>query len=225
MSIQTSNVTGSSGSGVPPAATGSTNLGKNEFLKLLMAQLQQQDPLSPTDSQAFVAQLAQFTQVQTAQQMSDQLNSLLVASAANNEIQSASLAGKTVLYRTNSVDLGSSIPVSLEANLKGDAKSVTWTVTDSTGKVVRTLKEGDAATGDVTQSWDGRDDNGAPLPAGNYKVSVTALDGNAKVVDSILEGRGQVTAVSFENSYPQLVIGSQTIKMSDVVRVLGNTTT
>jgi flagellar basal-body rod modification protein FlgD len=86
-----------------PAAPGATALGKDDFLKLLTAQLANQDPLQPVDNQAFVAQLAQFSSLEQLQGVSARLDDLLLATNASTQVTAASLVGKTVEYR-NGVD-------------------------------------------------------------------------------------------------------------------------
>ncbi len=83
-----------------PAATGSTALGKDDFLKLLTAQLANQDPLQPVDNQAFIAQLAQFSSLEQLQGVSARLDDLLLATNASTQVTAAALVGKTVEFRS-----------------------------------------------------------------------------------------------------------------------------
>src|SRR5262245_61991177 len=82
-----------------------TELGKNDFLKLLMAQLSHQDPMSPMDSEAFVAQLAQFASVEQLQGANSRLDGLLVSSAAAQQLSAVSLVGREVTYRSGALEL------------------------------------------------------------------------------------------------------------------------
>src|SRR5437762_11024181 len=84
---------------------GSDKLGKDEFLKLLMAQLANQDPTAPTDNQAFVAQLAQFAGLEAAQGTNSRLDTLLMAEASSNQTAAVSFIGKNVDYRTDGLTL------------------------------------------------------------------------------------------------------------------------
>ena len=201
--------------------TGSSRLGKDEFLKLMMAQLGHQDPTAPQSNEAFIAQLAQFATVELMQTQNSNLEQLLVAQAAGNQTAVAQLVGKDVMFRTGELSLaadGTSPPLSV--TLPKEAGNVVVNIKDDSGKVVRTLQLGAHAAGSFDVSWDGRDDQGNPLPAGSYsfEVSATATDGT--VMDGIVSGaRGHVDGVSFANGAPVLLVGSLQIALGDVVEV------
>jgi flagellar basal-body rod modification protein FlgD len=200
---------------------GSNQLGKDAFVKLLLAQLANQDPTSPVDSQAFVAQLAQFANVELLQSANSRLDSILYAQAAGNQTTVASLVGKEVVYRADTVTLTAGQSTSVQVNLASKADQVTAVVTDSSGKTVRTMNVGACDKGASSIPWDGRDDAGNQLPAGDYKVNVTAATKDGTNVTVEQRARARVTGVSFENGYPELVLnsGSQRIKLSDVIEV------
>jgi flagellar basal-body rod modification protein FlgD len=185
-----------------------------------MAQLQNQDPTQPTDPTQMVSQLAQLTQVESMSGISTQIGTLLVAQTASNQIESASLAGKTVQYNTGSVQLGATTPVNLQGNLSSNATNVTWTITNSAGQVVRTITTKNQPSGPIQQPWNGCDNNGNPLPQGSYAVALSATDASGNTVTTSTQNTGVVTSVSFANGYPQLVIGGQDISLTSVVQVM-----
>jgi len=201
------------------AAQGSNALGKDQFLKLLMAQLANQDPTAPADSQAFVAQLAQFASVESLNTMSGQLNTLVVAQASANQLSTAGLVGKDVAYQSNGVQLISGQTTTINATLAGAASSVTAVVKDSSGRTVRTLRQGATPAGPVSIPWDGRDDNGNPLAAGAYTVSLVAADASGKAVTASTSGTGRVTGVSFEDGVPELLVNGGKVKLADVTEI------
>jgi len=211
------NSIGSSGAGAQESS-GSTRLGKDEFLKLLMTQLSHQDPLSPMDSQAFVAQLAQFANVEQLQGMNTRMETMVMGQAAANQVGAANLVGRQVSYRTDTVQVAGG-PVSLMGSLEKSATDVTAVIKDENGRTVRTLKLGSQNAGEFSAQWDGLDDSGQPVPPGAYKVSFTATDagGNSLTVDS--RGRGVVAGVTFERGYPELKVNGATLKMSDVLAI------
>lgn len=198
--------------------SGSSKMGKDEFVKLLMAQLSHQDPTSPMDSEAFVAQLAQFAHVELQQSANSQLESLVMAQAASNQMGAASLVGRDVVYSANTVTLGSG-PTPIAGHLGGAAAKVTAVIKDAEGKVVRTIELGAHAEGELTAAWDGLDDHGARLPAGDYTVQLTAADTQGKSVSVDARVRGRVTGVSFEHGYPELIVAGTKIKLADVVQI------
>lgn len=198
---------------------GSNKLGKDEFMKILMAQLSNQDPTAPADSQAFVAQLAQFSSLELQQNTNSSLDSLLLAQTAGNQTSAVALVGKDVFYKGSSVALQKGQPATVLADVSAPASQMTVTLSDSTGKTVRTLRLGTQNAGRVSIPWDGKDDTGTLLPAGDYSAQITAAasDGTSIPVTQTL--RGRVTGISFSNGVAQLLLGSQRVNMSDVLEV------
>ena len=200
-------------------AHGSSKLGKDEFLKLMMAQLAQQDPTAPSDSNAFVAQLAQFTSLEQMQNVNSTLQSMLIGQASQNNSGAVNLVGKDVLYKTDQITLEQGQRPTASAKLGAEASEVTATITDEAGRVVRTIKLGGQKAGDVEIEWDGREESGNTAKPGKYTVSVTAKDSKGNFVDVEQRARGRVTGVSFERGYPEAILGDQHLKMSDIVEI------
>ncbi len=217
--MQTSAIESASGSGAAQAAAPTKELGKNEFLKLLMAQLANQDPLKPVDNQAFIAQLAQFSSVEQLHALGGRLDTLLVAQASANQLQTATLVGKEVLYRSDQVRLDGK-PVAAQARLSDAADAVVAVVTDAAGNVVRTIPLGSRPAGDLQVAWDGRDERGGALPPGDYHVSLNATRADGKTVAAELRARGTVDAVTFEEDVPVLLVGSARVRLPDVAQIL-----
>mgnify|MGYP003343091163 CR=1 FL=1 len=201
------------------AAHGSSKLGKDEFMKLLMAQMSNQDPLQPQDGQAFVAQLAQFSNLEQLQSANQSLQSLLLLQAGMSQTSDAALVGKQVLYTTSSLSVDQGHPADMQATLDGSATQVTAVITDSSGKTVRTLNLGSQSQGQVHLGWDGRDDQGRQVSDGAYTVKFVAVDGAGHGVNVTQAARGLVDAVSFKNGYAELLIGSERVKLADVQEI------
>ena len=199
------------------ASTSKSTLGKDDFLKLLTAQLSNQDPLQPVDNQAFIAQLAQFSSLEQLQGVSTRLDSLLLAAASANQMGTASLVGKDVSYRASGVDLADA-PPSLQANL-GSRATVTCVVQDDSGRNVRTLALGVHDAGTFDLGWDGRDDRGNTLPAGHYTVQLSARGADGSDVAVEARSSGRVRGVSFDGDAAELVIGTSHVKLADVVQI------
>lgn len=218
----TTAISGSVTTGSTPGGNrtlGNNALGKEQFLKLLTAQLANQDPLSPTDNQAFIAQLAQFASVEQASATNERLDSLILAQAAANQTNVANLVGKDVVYRTDAVTLPAAGGATIQGELANDAKQANAIITDENGRVVRTLNLQDAKAGTVDFQWDGRDDQGNRLPPGNYKVKLTAADQNDKSITFDPRGHGRASGVTFANGYPELLINGTRIKLGDIVQI------
>lgn len=201
------------------AVTAKNQLGKDEFLKLLTAQLANQDPLQPVDNQAFIAQLAQFSSLEQLQGVSSRLDSLLLATTSSTQLGTASLVGKSVSYQADGVTLtDGQPPPALQASLSVPA-AVTAQVVDGSGRAVRTLVLGVRPAGSFDLGWDGRDDRGQALPAGHYTVRVAgrAADGSAANVQ--LRASGRVQGVNLGADGSTLLVGGDEVKLSDVLQI------
>jgi flagellar basal-body rod modification protein FlgD len=209
----TSSGLGSSGT------TGSSAMGKNEFLKLLTAQLQHQNPLTPMDNTAFVAQLAQFSSLEQMQNVNSNLiTSILVNQSVNNSL-ATSLIGRDIQAKGDEFTHASAGTEKLQFNLAADA-DVKVTVLDSTGKVVATLKPGTMTSGSQSVTWDGNGQDGKPVAAGDYTFKVTATDSRGATVTAETLVNGRVTGVKFEDGNTYLMVGGRKINMGDVLQIV-----
>ena len=207
---------------IPPStvtALGSSALGKDEFLKILVAQLANQDPTQPQDSTQFVAELAQFSSLEQQQQTVTNLNSLLMGQATANQTAASSFIGKDVTYVGGTMHFDGTDAVSGTATLATPADKVTIAVTDGAGNVVRTLQLGAQGAGNLTASWDGRNDQGVLVPAGDYTMQPAAFDVSGQAVPISLSSEGTVSGVAFQNGVAALKIGTALVKMSDVTSI------
>jgi flagellar basal-body rod modification protein FlgD len=201
------------------ASAAKSVLGKDDFLKLLMTQMQNQDPLSPTDNTAFVSQLAQFSSVEQMTSMNDTMSQLLIAQAGANQTNTASLVGKSVTVSDSNVTLGGTTPVALGGTLAGTAAVVTVKITNSAGTVVRTLTESGGAAGNWKGAWDGKDDNGVALPAGTYSIALSGTDVSGNAITCAPTSTGVVTGVSFVNGAARLVVNGNSVPLSSVTEI------
>jgi flagellar basal-body rod modification protein FlgD len=184
-------------------------LGENAFLKILMAQIQNQDPLQPMDDTTFVTQLAQFSSLE--QQVST--NQLLQTSTANQQAQlntqDASLVGQVVTVSGATTTLGGTgVPAPIGFTLGTAAQSVTVNITDSSGNPVDTMTLGAAPAGPVQTTWNGLNSGGTSEPAGTYTIAVTAKDANGNSVVVSQQSTGVVQSVSFGSGGATLVLNN-----------------
>jgi flagellar basal-body rod modification protein FlgD len=196
----------SSATSVASAVT-DQSLGQDAFLKILMAQIQNQDPLQPMDDTTFVTQLAQFSSLE--QQVST--NQLLQTAAAQQQAQlnaqDATLVGQTVTVSSASTTLGSNgIAAPVSFSLGAAAQSVTVTISDSSGNVVRTMNLGAEPAGAIQGTWNGLNDGGTTQPAGTYNIAVSATDQNGNSIAVSQQNTGVVQSVSFGQAGATLVL-------------------
>jgi len=198
---------------------GSPILGKDDFLKLLMTQMSNQDPLNPTDDTQFVSQLAQFSTVEQMSNMNDTLSSLLTAQASANQISDVSLVGKSVEVSGNTVTLASLGSTATIGGTVSGAGVVTATITDSTGKVVDTFQSPATAAGNWSATWNGCDSTGSPVAAGTYTIALTAQTTSGTALTASPYTTGVVSGISYANGAAQLVVNGQSVAMSSIVEI------
>ena len=156
--------------------TGSSALGKDAFLQLLVTQLKNQNPLDPQDNTAFVAQLAQFSSLEGITTLNDTVNSLSGGLQSSQALQASSLVGRSVIVQTNEayVDPASGKPFNGTVVVKDADSKPVITITDADGEVVRTLEMGSQKAGNADFTWDGKDDDGVLLDKGSYTFTASS---------------------------------------------------
>lgn len=181
--------------------TGSEVLGKDEFLQLLVTQLSNQDPLNPLDGQEFAAQLAQFSTVEQLVNINDTLGvnntNIDLLSQSTNAGIAAGLIGQTIEAEGNAVNWSGEGDVPLSFDLGAAAASVTVTILDEAGNVVRTLDVGAMGEGEQTVDWDGTNTDGAAVEQGVYTFEVAATNADGEAVEATSVTRGTVDRVTF----------------------------
>lgn len=159
---------------------------QNRFLKLLVTQLKNQDPLNPMDNAQMTSQMAQMSTVQGIEQLNATLNALVSDLGTSQSMQASSMIGKNVFVAGSRLELSEGIAIG-GIKLGGAADQVTVKILDSTGKVVQTENLGAQNAGIVNFGWDGKDGDGNALAAGTYKIKVEATQGGKSVTAEPLE--------------------------------------
>lgn len=199
----------------------STGMNKDDFLKLFVTQLQNQDPLNPQDGTQFISQLAQLTQVEQAYNTNSNLQNMLNQGSNSATLAAVTLIGKQVEAQGNQLELKSGSPSTIQYKLDSAADQVTVSVTDQSGKVVRTLSGGSTGAGAGSVAWDGTDDKGTQLAAGAYGFSVSAKTASGSNVTATGLVRGKVDGVDMSGATPVLSIGALKLKLTEVTSVTG----
>ncbi len=191
---------------------------KESFLKLLVAQISNQDPLAPQDSEQYMQQLTQFSTLEQLMNLNDGVQNLAIGQLSNNSQEALRFVGREVVARGDQVELGED-GATARFTPAEDAASVTITYYDADGAVAfeKTMP---AQPGGMSYTWDGMGDDGVRRKPGRYTVAVQAkdADGNPEPVDAMV--RGKVTGVRFDQGFPELLVGNQRLRLSDVVEVL-----
>jgi flagellar basal-body rod modification protein FlgD len=179
--------------GVGQALTART-VTQDDFLKLLIAQLQNQNPLQPMDNQEFAAQLATFNSLGQLIDINGKLGQLQSMQGLASQYNAASLIGKEIEVNGNVVNLAEGSSASLGYQLGANAARVGISIRNSAGGLVRQIDAGSQKAGEQTIQWDGRDSAGNRAPSGCKDFEITAVDAGGKSIPTWGLIRGVVAA-------------------------------
>jgi flagellar basal-body rod modification protein FlgD len=175
------------------------------------------------DSNAFVAQLAQFSALEQQQNTNDTLTQMLALQQSSSQTANESVAvaavGKEASFNASQMTLSAGGTISVNAVLASPAADVTMEVDDANGNEVRRESFGALAAGANTLTWDGLDDSGAVQAPGTYTVQVSATDISGNAVSVTQQSCGLVTGLTFQNGTTQLMIGNTPVSLSDVISI------
>ncbi|MDX2464272.1 MAG: flagellar hook assembly protein FlgD [Porticoccus sp.] len=153
----------------------SSELGQEDFMELMVAQLKNQDPTSPQDNTEFLAQIAQFSTVSGVQELVDGFGSLSSVLYANQTLEAAGLVGRDVVTDSNLGLLKADDTLDATIEVPAESSGVTLYIQDISGRLVHSQALGPAAAGDIKLQWDGTDAEGTTLQPGQYVVSAEAV--------------------------------------------------
>ena len=197
-------------------------MGKDDFLKLLIAQLAAQDPLDPMGAQDFSAQLAQFSGLEQMTNVNANLEIIQKLETALQNTSSVNLIGKTVESHGNTFNHVSGALDVLAYSLDRNAESIQIDIYDSSGKQVDLVKLGNQAQGKNTVSWNGNDPQGNPVPVGTYSFTVSAEDTSGIPIRVDTFSSGLVTDVVFGEDEIYAVVNGKELPISTIKRVSMN---
>jgi flagellar basal-body rod modification protein FlgD len=204
-------ITRAGSSSTPKAtATGTkTTLDQSDFLKLMTAQMKNQDPFSPVDNTQMVAQMAQFSSTAGISQMNATLTGIANKLNAASSADAMGYVGKAVLTEGKTAYERTKGGIAGAVELDGAATDVNVSISDKDGNVVKTIQLGKQDTGTVTYDWDGTDEAGNKIDNGPYTVAVDAAN-----LSKIVTARGLVWAPVESASLPPG--GEPTLKVTGI---------
>ncbi|MBX9299321.1 flagellar hook assembly protein FlgD [Chromobacterium piscinae] len=219
-SIQSTNNAGTKSSN---SSVTSAQAMQNNFLTLLTAQLNAQDPLNPMDNSQITSQMAQISQVAGLQTLNQTMQQMVSAQSATQSLMASSMIGKNVMVAGNALTApAAGQTTQAGVLLNGPAASVQVNVLDQNGNVVDTVPLQNLGKGLTTFSWDGKDANNNQLPAGGsytFQVKVAQASSSGTTTATAYNTQ-QVQAVSWANGSPMLVLpGNNLVPLSNVAQM------
>jgi flagellar basal-body rod modification protein FlgD len=198
----------------------------NTFLQLLTTQLQNQDPLSPLDTNQFTEQLVEFASVEQQINENSNLQTLISLQQTSEATQAMQFLGSTVTLSSNAAALSNATGQEATWSLNSPSPATAAvTITSSTGQVAYT-GTGSISSGTQAYAWNGKGNNGVTWPDGNYTLSITATGANGAPVTVSTQVQGTVSAVNVSQNPPTVVVGGQSYPISSIQSItnsgLGN---
>lgn len=202
-------------------AVGSDKMDKDAFMKLMLAQMKHQDPTNPMQSHELAAQLAQFSSVEQLQNLNTTMTDMRNAQKPTESFQALNFIGKAVS--------GDSAKISrakgdkdhdIKFDLVDNAKELNVRIRDANGEVVRSLNLKDLKKGENKISWNGQDERGQPMPAGDYQLFLEAVNSSGTKMNVKTDFEGTITGVNYTPEGPVLLVGNQTVKLKDVKKIV-----
>ena len=200
----------------------SNAMDQGAFLTLFTTQLKNQNPLDTVKNEAFVAQLAQFSQLEATNSMKTSMQAMVESLQGDKMLAGASMIGRKVAVPNGPLVLLGGQPIDASVDLPTGADGVQMQVMDEKGQVVRKQIFGPQMVGAMKLSWDGLNDGGAAMPDGTYTMQVLAsAQGKAiqPVVNTLATVRSVSNAGTGDNTWLLEVDGGKTVSLTDVKRI------
>lgn len=205
-----------SGANVGAAALQET---QDRFIKLLVTQMKNQDPLNPLDNAQVTSQMAQLSTVTGINKLNDTVSALSTSFLAGQSLQAASLVGHSVMIPGNQITLNNGTAVG-GVSLPQAVDGVVVNIKDASGQIVHSVDLGPQQGGVLPFQWDGKTDSGSTAANGTYTFDVVAAQGGKKV-DATALSVAPVASVSLGAQGPMLnVVGFGPVALSQVLQII-----
>jgi flagellar basal-body rod modification protein FlgD len=196
-----------------------TKLGKDAFLKLLVTQMQNQDPLNPQSNEEFVAQLSQFTQVEQLMDLSSQFDGMYMAMNSVNNTSMTQLLGKEVVALGDGIHYSGEGELTLHYDAAAATSGSNLKIYDESGSIVYSGAAGALMEGEGSIVIDPKGVNGQTLPEGNYRFSISGFDSAGESVEVTELMVGLVDGMSYETGVPLPSIHDIDFSLGQILRV------
>ena len=194
-------------------------MGKDDFLQLLTTQLKYQDPLNPMDNTQFAAQLAQFSSLESLNNINEsQKDQIMLEQSMNNSFMT-NMIGKKVRAMGNSIKFDGE-QSTMDFYLSRQATDVEIKIFDKNGELLNTYEKINMEAGNNEFTWDGMMSNGEIAEAGQYEfeVSATDLEGTEITVETYTSGL--VQGLEYQQGSPYLVVNGELLNLGDLISIM-----
>ena len=215
-------ISGNSASTTTTAATTATNpnavLDKDSFMKLLLVEIQHQDPTEPMDGDKILTQTSQLATLESAENTNKALSDLASQLQASRDFNAIAAIGKMASLGSNAVTLPETGNAKFEIYFEKEIKSGTLSITDKNGNLIKSVSLADQAgkKGVLAFEWDGTNNSGAKVEKGNYSVKADYTD-SENSAQSTQFGIYPVESVRYEDGKPTIKLGSSYVPMNYIV--------
>ncbi len=200
------------------ASESRSKLGRDDFLKIFLTQLQYQDPLNPMEGTEFTAQLAQFSSLEQLFNVNENLSKIKSVQDSESRFQALGLIGKEIKAQGDSLSLKEGASATGAFDIQETAEC-TVIIEDQSGNVVRKIPLGQLDPGHHIFAWDGMDEAGREMPPGRYGFSILSLNDTGEAVPTDTFICGVVSRVSMEGDSPVLYVEDVPISLDQVSEV------
>ena len=209
-----------SSTGATTASNPGAILSKDSFMKLLLVELQHQDPTAPMDSDKILTQTSQLASLETQENTNKVMTALSAQMKANIDAGAINAIGKMASLGSNAVTLEKDKSAKFEVYFEKEIKTGTLSITDKDKKVIKTvsLTEQAGKSGVLAFEWDGTDNSGAKVPAGAYSVTAKYSDPTGSAQETQF-GIYPIESVRYESGTPLMKLGSSYLPMSYIKEI------
>lgn len=195
-------------------------LGRDAFMELMIAQLNNQSPLDPQDNGQFISQLAQFSSLEGIQQLNDTVGSAVGQFRSTQALQASAMVGRSVYVPDSEAVLGAEGGVAGFVDLPASTGSLRVNVLNSAGELVTQINLGERAAGEVKFEWDGKNASGERMPSGTYQFKAEASYGGAsEQVETFLSANVNSVSIGKDGSLTLNLAGRNSVKLSEVRQI------
>ncbi len=197
---------------------GQEDLKQNDFMKLMLAQMKNQDPFEPVDNAEFLGQMAQFSTVSGIGEINQSMSSLADSLTSSQMLNAATLVDRSALVASNSFVFNGQSGISGRLDLPSNTSSLQVEILRSNGETARRLSLGPQVAGSVSYQWDGLDSNGITVPPGNYKVRASYFDGQGQAaLTNLVQAKINSVSLGSQGGNAEVELeGLGSFKLSDV---------